>query len=118
MGKMEKFTTFKKPITSDKDILRWARKFDPSTYFVKESSGGFLNETFTFTRQHKPSMIPWLRIAVFVGTIRFWVIKLIPKHTRYSLQRFGFFFDPLIQDHAFENLEISTMINSTKQKTL
>lgn len=118
MGKIEKFTTFDKPLKSNKDILRWAKKFDPSTYFVKESSGGFLKETFAFIRHNKPSMILWLRFAVILGTLRFWAIKFISKQMRHRLQRFGYFRDPLVQDHAFENLEVIDMIKSSYQKTL
>lgn len=116
LGKMEKFKTFHKPITSDSDVLWWAKKFDPSTYFVKESSGGFLKETFSFVRKHKPSLVPWLRIAVLIGSLRFWIIKLIPKPTRNWLQRFGYFIDPLVQDNAFEDLEVSRFIRSSITK--
>jgi hypothetical protein len=117
MGNMEKFTTFHKPLMSNRDILWWARKFDPSTYFVKESSGGFLSETFSFIRQHKPSLVLWLRLAIFFGTIRFWVIKLIPKLFRNRLQRYGYFFDPLIQDNAYENLDVIDFIKTSNTTT-
>ena len=113
MDKMEKFSTFQKPLTSKSDILWWAKKFDPSKYFVKESSGGFLKETFSFVRQRKPSLVLLLRLAVLLGTIRYWVIKLIPKISRGKLQRFGYFFDPLIQYHAFENMDVIDVIKTS-----
>lgn len=115
LGKMEKFITFEKPLRSDRESLWWARKFDPSKYFVKESSGGFIQETFDFIRKHKPTMIPWLRMAILLGTIRYWCLKLIPRPVKKRLQRFGYFIDPLIQDYAFDNPEVNQFIESSNK---
>jgi len=58
-------------------------------------------------------MIPWLRMAILLGTIRHWCLKLIPKPVKKWLQRFGYFIDPLIQDHAFNDPEIDQFIESS-----
>jgi hypothetical protein len=115
MGKMEKFKTFQKPIRSDRESLWWARKFDPSKYFVKESSHGFIKETLTFVRKHKSTMIPWLRVAIILGTIRHWCLKLVPKSVQTRLQRFGYYKNSMIQEGAFENIEINDAIESSKR---
>jgi len=118
LGKMEKFTTFRKPLKSDREILWWARKFDPSKYFVKESSGGFIQETFEFVRKHKPALIPWLRVAILLGTLRFWILKLIPNPVKMWLQRFGYYINPLKQDNAYDDLAIIQFIRSSKTNHL
>ena len=105
LGKMKNYPTFEKPFTSNLDGLRWARKFDHSKGYVKE--------IVPFVRKHKPNLIPWLRMAVLAGYLRYCSLKLIPGFLRKWLQRFGYFVDPLAQKNAFENPSISEFIRST-----
>jgi hypothetical protein len=104
MGKMGKFTSFEKPLKSNRECLRWARKFDPSK--------PFLEEIFPFARKHKPDLLPWLRVASMAGYLRYWSLKLIPGFLKKWLQCFGYFVDPLAQEHAFDDLEVRRFILS------
>jgi hypothetical protein len=104
LGKMEKFTTFQKPIRSNHEMLWWARKFDPAKGFVKEM--------FPYIRRIRPGLIPWLRLAALAGYVRYWILRLIPKPSRRWLQRFGFFVDPLAQVNAFDDIETMCIIKS------
>ena len=113
LGKMDKFKTFEKPFTTNRDCIWWARKFDPSKYYVKESSKNFINEIFSFAREHKPDLLPWLRIATLAGYLRHWSLKLIPGFLRKWLQRFGYFVDPLAQEHAFDDPDVNRLIRSS-----
>lgn len=107
LEKMDKFTTFEKPFRSNLEILWWARKFDPSKFYVKEM--------FPFIRRVKPALIAWLRIAALTGYVRYWLLKIIPKPARRWLQRFGFFVDPLAVKNAFEDPALAEFLLSTDQ---
>ena len=106
LGKMKDFSTFKKPFSSNLDGLRWARKYNPASPFVKE--------IIPFIRKLKPDLVSWLKFASIIGSIRFILLSLIPRFFRKWLWRFGYFVDPQLQDYAFENLEISRFIKSAK----
>jgi hypothetical protein len=106
LGKMKDFSTFKTPFASNLDGLRWARKYNPSSPFVKE--------IIPFVRKLKPKLVPWLLLASRIGCLRYLFMKLIPGFVRNWLQRFGYFIDPMLQDHAFDNLEISHFIKSAR----
>jgi hypothetical protein len=98
LGKADKFNTFLRPFKTNKDTLRWARKFSPGT--------GFSKETFKFTQKHKPDLLPWLRIAAFLGTIRYWLIRLIPMFVKDRLKPYGYFNDHIKEENAFETPEV------------
>ena len=106
LGKMDKFKTFVKPFTSNRQILWWARKFDPSKSYV--------DELFLFIRRIKPNLIHWLRAAALLGFIRYTLLKLIPKPIRQRLHRFGYFVDHLAAENAFENPAVSDLIRSKR----
>jgi len=95
LGKNSKFTTFQRPFKSNKDLLRWARKFSPYS--------GFVRETFKFIKKYKPSLLPWLRIAAFLGTIRYCILRLIPGFVKNMLKNYGYFNDHLKEENAFDN---------------
>jgi hypothetical protein len=106
LGKMEYFKTFAKPFTSNRQILWWARKFDPSKDYV--------DEIFPFIRRIKPNLIHWLRAAALLGYFRYMLLKLIPKPIRLRLHRFGLFVDHLAVVNAFEDPELSDLIRSKR----
>jgi hypothetical protein len=109
LGKMEQFSTFKKPFRSNRDGLRLARKFNPRQ--------GYVPEFFPFVREHKPDFLPWLFAGVALGYIRYWSIQLIPGIARKWLQRFGYFIDPLDSKYAFEDRATVALIQSKDNST-
>ncbi|MFC1878655.1 hypothetical protein ACFLZW_01955, partial [Chloroflexota bacterium] len=70
LGKMASFQTFHKPLRTDRDLLRWARKFDPYPEY--------LPETVAFLRQHKPGLLLWLFVATVLGMMRVLMLALLP----------------------------------------
>jgi len=104
LGKMEHFETFTKPLRSDRDVLRWARKFDPYPEYTLEN--------YAFLRKHKPSLLPWLSLTIGLGYLRNTAILLLPGFIKKWLQRYGHFIDHREEENAFENLEISAAISS------
>lgn len=109
LGKMDKFRTFSSPFSSNHQLFRWARKFDPSKDYVKE--------IFPFVRRINPILIKWLWGAALMGNLRYMLLKLIPKSIRKHIQRFGFFVDPLAEPNTFENSTISDFIHSRENLT-
>jgi hypothetical protein len=109
LGKMEKFSTFKKPFRTDRDGLKLARKFNPTQ--------GYVPEFFPFVREHKPDFLPWLFAGVVLGYLRYWSLKLIPGFARKWLRRFGYFFDPLDSKYAFEDRATVALIQSNDHST-
>ncbi len=106
LGKMKCFSTFEKPFTSNLDGIRWARKYNPTSPFIKE--------IIPFVRKLKPDLVPWLIFASIIGSGRYLFLRLIPGFFRKRLQRFGYFVDPLLQDHAFDNVEVSRLIKAAR----
>jgi len=106
---MDKFTTFKKPFRTNRDGLWVARKFNPVQ--------GYVPETISFVRQHKPDFLPWLFAATFIGYIRFWMLSLIPKPIRKWLNRFGYFVDHLKEENAFEDPSVIQWIQSLNKNS-
>jgi hypothetical protein len=109
LGRMKEFTTFVKPFKSNFDVLRWARKFSPTQVS--------LPDLFAFVREHKPDLIPWLHIAVLMGSIRYRLLNLIPEPIKKWLQRYGYYVDPFKQENAFEDPEMIRLIRSMDVKT-
>ena len=104
LGKMEKFTTFEKPFISNRDILWWARKFDPSKDYVLEM--------FPFAHRVRPDLVPWLRIAAWAGYVRYRLVKLTPLPLRHWLRRYGYFVDLLTHKNAYEDPELAEFLHS------
>ena len=108
LGEMEQFHTFPRPLRSNRDVLRWARKFDASPVYAPE--------IYPFLRKHKPGMLPWLRLAVFLGYLRRWAIMLLPVSLKRYLQRFGHFTDHIQEEGAFENPAVIAVIHDSDRK--
>jgi hypothetical protein len=106
LGKMDKFKTFHRPFTSNRDCLWWARKFSPSK--------GYVEEIIPFARRVNPGLVTWLYMAAFLGYGRLTFLKFIPNPVRNWLKRFGLFVDPLAQKYVFEDLGVSESIRSTR----
>lgn len=94
LGKGEEFETFKKPFLKDRDIFRWARSFDPSRNFVPE--------TIRFVKVHNRRMIPVVYLALVLGYMRYWLVRLTPRFVRRPLRRFGFFRPLWLDDMDYE----------------
>ncbi|MBI5352641.1 MAG: hypothetical protein HZB50_08410 [Chloroflexi bacterium] len=108
IGKIEKFTTFQEPLVSNRDLLRWARKFAPYS--------GFVQDIFKFIQKQNPSLLPWLRTAAFLGTIRYWLIRLIPMFVKDALKPYGYFNDYIKEENAFETPEVLEWITDYEKK--
>jgi hypothetical protein len=104
LGRMKEFTTFVEPFRSNRDVLRWARKFSPTQISMPD--------LFAFVREYKPDLIPWLRFAVFFGSVRYHLLNRIPESIKKWLQRYGYYVDPFKQGNAFEDLEMIRLIGS------
>ncbi len=104
LGSMAQFSTFVKPFTSNLDILLWARKFSPEQLLIPEF--------FKYIKKINPDLLPWLRCAVLLGSVRYHLLKIIPVAVKKWLQRFGYYIDPLKEENAFENLEIIQVIHA------
>jgi hypothetical protein len=105
LGKAEKFKTFTKPFRSNRDTLRWARKFNLGRDL-------YVAEIFPFARKHKPDLGPWLRAAVLLGSIRSGLLSLVPGFIKIWLRRYGYFIDSLGEMNAFENIAVIDLIRS------
>ncbi|MBI9043697.1 MAG: hypothetical protein JEZ06_04380 [Anaerolineaceae bacterium] len=95
LDKMNSFNTFSKPIRRNRDLLWWARKFNPAHLYV--------HETFLLAKKHKPNILPWLWAAAVLGYIRYWILKIIPEFIKPALKPLGFYHDPLLEENAFED---------------
>jgi len=110
LGKMDKFKTFEKPFTKNRDGLWWARKYSPQR--------GFAWEVFPFVKKHKPDWLPWLRTAAALGTIRYWLfIRLLPEFIKKWLHRFGYFVERNEAPGSYEIPEITQLIQSNHDHT-
>jgi hypothetical protein len=107
LGKSDRFTSFDKPLRSDWDILRWARKFKPPLLMGEEA--------MEFVKEQKPGLVPYIRLAILIGSLRYWLLKLIPKPARKWLGRYGYFVDPLAGAEAFEDRQVVRMIQSRQE---
>ncbi|MBG7609667.1 MAG: hypothetical protein IZT55_02250 [Anaerolineae bacterium] len=105
LGKMGFFKTFSKPFKLHSDTVWWARKFDPR-------NDNFTHEVFPFVKKHQPGNLPWLYLAALLGTIRYWIIKILPGFIKKWLMRYGYFVDKLKQENAFDDPEILKLIDS------
>jgi len=104
LGKMAQFRTFSAPLKSNRDALRLARKFDPYSDHMPTN--------YAFFRRHKPRLLPWLRVAAFLGVFRFWLLRLLPNSIKRWLQRYGYFVDALKGSFMFDNPRIIQAIQS------
>jgi hypothetical protein len=105
LGRMTQFRTFSKPLKTNRDGFRWARKYTPYP--------GFVAEVIPFVQQHKPDMLPWLRIAAVLGSLRYSFLKLLPLTVKNWLRKFGFFIDPFDQKNTYENPQVIQHIQSS-----
>ena len=103
-GGVQQFNTFTKPFVANKEIMWWARKFNPSTDFVME--------IFPVFRNHKPAAIPWLWFAALLGYLRYGILKIIPSFIKKWSQRYSYFINPLEAENAFEDRGIVENLNS------
>jgi hypothetical protein len=106
-GKLDQFSSFNRKLQSDRDIMRWARKFD--------SDAGYVSETFEFVKSHKRQMLPWLVVATILGKMRLWAIRVLPHSVKNRLQRYGYFIDHLSGENVFENPEVNAIIEEQVQ---
>lgn len=104
IGALGNFKTFKKPFRTNKDVLWIARKFNPTQ--------GYVPESFSFVKEYKPRLFPWLTAATFLGYLRYWLLKSIPIFIKIKLKRYGYFVDRLKEEDAFEDLSIIQLIRS------
>ncbi|KPL07093.1 hypothetical protein AMJ86_05920 [bacterium SM23_57] len=102
LGKLDKFKTFAKPIKSNYEGLRWARKFS--------LRHDFFTEMFPFIKKHKSDFLPWLRGAVFLGIIRNFLVTNMPGFARKWLRRFGYYVTRNEAPDAYEMAEITQII--------
>jgi hypothetical protein len=80
---LEDFETFEHPFKKDRDILWWARKFNPTYKFVAE--------LFPFAKLKKPRIVPWLILAAILGYFRYWLVTYLPRPIKHWLQKYGFY---------------------------
>lgn len=102
LGKLDQFTTFAKPMKTNKDGLWWVRKF---SFFHDYAS-----ETLPFVKRHKPDFLPWLRVAVFFGKIRYWLMTHLPRPLKKWMRRFGYFIPRNEALDAYEIPEITQLL--------
>jgi hypothetical protein len=102
LGKMDRFKTFPRPVRSNWDSLRWARKCNPAL--------GITRGTLGFIREQKPDLVPYVALAFLAGYLRAWSLRLVPKFLRRWLGRFGYFIDPLAQEGVFDDEEVQGII--------
>ena len=109
LGLLEQYGTFVQLLKKDRDTLRLASKYDPYSDHVPTN--------YVFFRKHKPSLLPWLRAAALFGTLRFWLLRLIPGFIKTRLQRYGYFIDPFKAEYAFNNPEIIQALEAQQNKS-
>ena len=107
LGSMDQFKGFEKPLRSNWDLLRWARKFNPTPGFVKD--------VFLAAKKHKPQILPWLSIIALFGYMRYWALRLIPGFVKKYLNRFGLFVSRIKEEHAFDDLELNKKLASISE---
>jgi len=107
LGVLDKFKTFAKPLTKNRESIWMARKFNPSREYHRE--------LFPFVKEHKPSLLPWINLAMFLGYLRYWFLRLIPGLSKKWLNRFGFFVDPLKQKFAMDREDIHQLISDSQE---
>lgn len=104
LGKMEAFKTFKYPFKHHWDGFWLARKFNPFH--------GYDHEFSPFVKQNRPDFLLWLRLAIWLGYCRYWLLKLIPGFVKKKLQRFGYFIDDRQEEDIFDDPSIIAVISS------
>lgn len=111
LGKLEKFTSFQKPIKKDWQVLWFARKFSLKNDFV--------SEMLLYFKSWKPKVIPWLLLTISLGTIRYWLVKYLPGFIKHWLRSFGYYVNRNESPTAYEVEEITQLLkeqNSIKTK--
>jgi hypothetical protein len=103
LNRLAGFETFLKPILSDREILWWARKFNPSI--------GYVEEVFPFVKRHKPEILPWIRIAALVGYIRYYLLTIVPNPIKNWLRRYGYFVSRKDAPDHYEVPEVSQLLH-------
>ena len=66
-------------------------------------------------KKHRPELLPWLRLAAFLGTIRHLLMRLIPNLAKKWLQRYGYFLDLIENNDDPEIINIILSHNSVKK---
>jgi hypothetical protein len=102
LGKLDQFTTFAKPMKTNKDGLWWVRKF--SLFH------DYASETLPFVKRYKPDFLPWLKLAAFFGKIRYWLMTHIPRPLKKWMRRFGYFIPRNEAPDAYEIPEITQLL--------
>jgi hypothetical protein len=103
LGKMDRFATFSQPFKSDRDGLRWARKYSLQRIYI--------HEILPFVKEHKPGWIPWLIIAAALGTLRYGLfVRFLPGFVKKWLRRYGYFLNRNESPRAYEVPEITRQI--------
>jgi hypothetical protein len=105
LGKMDRFKTFRAPIRSNREGLRWARKFTTERPYNRE--------VLAFVKVQDPGFLPWLRLAALLGTLRYWlVVRWLPAPVRQWLHRFGYFTMRNEAPDAYEVPQITRLIQT------
>lgn len=104
IGKMDKFKTFAKPLQANWEGLWWARKYVPPIHYGPEM--------VPFVKKYKKDFAPWIRAAVILGHIRYWIVKNIPQILKKALRRYGYFVDVRHWQDDFEDPEIIDYIET------
>ncbi len=105
LGKLEKFKSFSIPFKKNSDVLWWARKFS--------LRHNFYSELIPFVRDHKPDFLPWLRLTIFFGIIRNFLVTNMPGIARKWLRRYGYYVTRNEAPDAYEKAEISQAIKES-----
>ncbi|MCP4140514.1 MAG: hypothetical protein GY755_09525 [Chloroflexi bacterium] len=104
LGKMHKFKTFSKPFKSNIDTLWWARKFDLRNKYMPDA--------FIFAKKHNSDILPWLYLAAFLGSIRYFLIRLLPQFIKKWSRRYGYFLNDALKNSDWNNKSIIDLIKS------
>ncbi|MCJ7703791.1 MAG: hypothetical protein MUO62_19605 [Anaerolineales bacterium] len=104
LGKLDLFKTFARPFRKNWEGLWWARKFSLRHDFV--------TEMFPFVKHHKPDFVLWLRIAAFLGYIRYFLVTRMPGFVRHWLRRFGYYVTRNEEPEAYELAKVTETIRA------
>jgi hypothetical protein len=104
LGKLDKFKTFARPLHTNRDSLRWIRKFS--------LRHDFLSEMFPFVSKHKRDLLPWLWVAAFFGMIRYRLVEGLPQFAKRWLRRYGYYVTHNEARDAYEMPEVTRLIES------
>ena len=102
LGKLDRFTTFKKPFKSNRDVLLWARKYSPK--------GDYEPDILKFVKKNKPGLLPWVITAAIFGTIRWLFTRFVPKSLAKRLRRFGYYPQSPGAPDAYEVPEVTSFL--------